>query len=78
MQLLDATVSRPYTDLLAALDEHVDDGKLVELDRHAAAKARFEAMAAVIDTAQSRPVEIVDVVRRTRPAANRRRGQRTG
>jgi hypothetical protein len=78
MQLLDATVSTPYTDLLATLDEHVDDGQLVQLDRHAAARARFQAMAEVIDAAQSLPVAVVQAPRRTTRSARRRRSGRTG
>lgn len=77
MQLLDAAVSTPYTDLLATLDELVGDGEPVVLDRKAAARARFQAMADVIDAAQNLPVESAGVLRRTRPAADRWRGRRT-
>jgi hypothetical protein len=78
MQVLDRAASTPYTDLLATLEELVEDTEPVVADRNAAARARFQAMGAVIDAAQSLPVQAVDRPLAKRPRAPSRRGRRTG
>jgi hypothetical protein len=78
MQMLDAARSRPYTDLLATLDELVSVADPVRHDGPSPARARYDAMVAVIAEAQNLPVTVEDPPRRSRPASDRWRGRRTG
>lgn len=75
MQLLDAARSRPYTDLLATLDELVTAEEPAQQNHPGAARARYEAMAAVIDAAQAIVPERVERARWRRPHPQ---GRRTG
>jgi hypothetical protein len=78
MQMLDAAKSRPYTDLLATLDELVTVEDPVPNGGVSPVRARYDAMVAVIAEAQNLPVTVDDPPRRARPASDRWRGRRTG
>jgi hypothetical protein len=78
MQMLDVARSRPYTDLLATLDELVTVPDPVPHGGPSPARARYDAMVAVIAEAQNMPVTVEDPPRRSRPASDRWRGRRTG
>lgn len=75
MQLLDTALSAPFTDLLATRDERVRDAEPTREDRNAAARARYDAMAAEIDAVQT---VLPEAAARPRRRVRRAHGRRTG